>query len=51
MAFMEKSTLKNRVLPGEIRSTPLYGSRGIEVLEYKDLGTWEEIRRLLRDTV
>ncbi len=50
IAFMEKSTLKRPLLPGEIRSTPLYGSRGIEVLEYKDLGTWEEIRRLLRDT-
>ncbi len=51
MGYMEKSTLKRPVLPGEVRATPLHGSRGIEVLEYKDLGTWEEIRKLLRDTV
>lgn len=51
IAFMEKSTLRQRVLPNEIESTPIYGSKGIEVLDYKDLGTWDEIRRLLRDTI
>lgn len=51
IAFMEKSTLRQRVLPNEIESTPIYSSKGIEVLDYKDLGTWDEIRRLLRDTI
>lgn len=47
IAFMEKSTLKQRVAPDEIKSTPLYLSKGIEVDSYIDLGTWSEIRRLL----
>ena len=51
MSFMEKSTLRQRVLPAEIEKTPIYQSKGIEVLDYKDLGTWDEIRRLLRDTL
>jgi len=51
IAFMEKSTLRQRVLPNEIESTPIHRSKGIEVLDYKDLGTWDEIRRLLRDTI
>lgn len=51
IAFMEKSTLRQRVLPNEIEMTPIYGSKGIEVLDYQDLGTWDEIRRLLRDTI
>lgn len=51
IAFMEKSTLRQRVLPNEIENTPIHHSRGIEVLDYQDLGTWDEIRRLLRDTI
>lgn len=51
ISFMEKSTLKQRVLPAEIEKTPIYLSKGIEVSDYKDLGTWDEIRRLLRDTL
>jgi NDP-sugar pyrophosphorylase family protein len=51
ISFMEKSTLRQRVLPAEIEKTPIYLSKGIEVLDYKDLGTWDEIRRLLRDTL
>jgi NDP-sugar pyrophosphorylase family protein len=51
ISFMEKSTLRQRVLPNEIESTPIYRSQSIEVLDYMDLGTWEEIRRLLRDTL
>lgn len=47
IAFMEKSTLKQRVSVDEIKSTPLYQSKGIKVEDYIDLGTWEEIRRLL----
>jgi len=51
IAFMEKSTLRQRVLPNEIEFSPIYHSKGIEVLDYQDLGTWDEIRRLLRDTL
>jgi NDP-sugar pyrophosphorylase family protein len=47
MAFMEKSTLRQRVSVDEIKETPIFESKGIEVLDYIDLGTWEEIRRLL----
>jgi len=39
------------VLPNEIEFSPIYHSKGIEVLDYQDLGTWDEIRRLLRDTL
>lgn len=51
IAFMEKSTLRQRVLPNEIETTPIYLSQGIQVDDYKDLGTWDEIRRLLRDAI
>ena len=46
---MEKSTLKQRVSVDEIKTTPIYQSKGIKVEDYIDLGTWEEIRRLLAD--
>lgn len=49
MRFMEQSTLKNKNSTTEIQKTPIYGSRGFEVEYYVDLGTWPEIRRLLRD--
>jgi len=49
MNFMEKSTLNLKRLDDEITHTPIFGSKGIEVLEYIDLGTWPEIRRLLKD--
>lgn len=49
IAFMEKSTLKQRVSVDEIKTTPIYQSRGIKVEDYIDLGTWEEIRRLLAE--
>ncbi len=45
--FMEKSTLKLKHSINEITSTPIFGSRVIEVASYIDLGTWPEIRRLL----
>lgn len=50
IAFMEKSTLK---LPQTIdfNTTPLCNSKAIEVVDYRDLGTWDEIRKLLRETV
>ena len=44
---MEKSTLQKSVEPDEIKETPIYGSKAIEVEDYVDLGTWPEIRRLL----
>ena len=46
---MEKSTLKQRVSVDEIKNTPIFQSKGIKVDDYIDLGTWEEIRRLLAD--
>lgn len=49
MAFMEKSTLKEKVDTDEIKLTPIYNSLGIEVDDYIDLGTWPEIRRLIQD--
>ena len=48
MNFMEKSTLKQKVNDVEIELTPIYGGKGIEVQDYIDLGTWSEIRKLLR---
>lgn len=47
IAFMEKSTLKQKVDTEEIKDTPIYKSKGIPVQDYKDLGTWKEIRRML----
>lgn len=47
MAFMEKSTLRQRVNVDEIKDTPIFESKGIEVLDYVDLGTWEEIRKMI----
>lgn len=47
IAFMEKSTLRQRVSIDEIKDTPIFESKGIEVLDYIDLGTWEEIRRMI----
>jgi hypothetical protein len=44
---MEKSTLKHRILVGEINSTPLYKSTGIEVEDYIDLGTWDQIYKFI----
>lgn len=49
MAFMEKSTLKENVDINEIKLTPIYNSLGIEVDDYIDLGTWPEIRKLLKE--
>lgn len=45
MAFMEKSTLQqdDRL---DIQETCIYNSKVIEVEEYYDLGTWDEIKRI-----
>ena len=47
ISFMEKSTLRQRVNTNEIEATPIYQSKGIEVEDYIDLGTWPEIRKML----
>ena len=47
ISFMEKSTLGHAVNDKEIKDTPIYNSKGISVDDYIDLGTWQEIRRLL----
>ena len=41
--FMEKSTLNHKLLVNEIKNTPIYNSKAIEVDKYIDLGTWEQI--------
>ena len=46
--FMEKSTLNHRLLDNEIRNTPIYKSKAIEVKEYIDLGTWEQIYKFIK---
>jgi NDP-sugar pyrophosphorylase family protein len=46
--FMEKSTLKHRLLVGEIKNTSLYKSKAIEVEDYIDLGTWGQIDKFNR---
>ena len=45
--FMEKSTLKHRLLVGEIENTPIYKSKAIEVDDYVDLGTWDQIYKFI----
>jgi len=47
ITFMEKSTLKQRINNNEISQTPIHNSKAIQVEDYVDLGTWEEIRRVL----
>jgi len=47
--LIEKSTLKQKVQIDEIQRTPIYKSKGIPVQDYRDLGTWKEIRRMLLD--
>ena len=47
ISFMEKSTLKHRIDFNEIKDTPIYNSKAIQVNDYIDLGTWDEIKRLL----
>lgn len=49
ITFMEKSTLRQRVLLNEIKNTPLYLSKGIEVEDYIDLGTWQELNKYIKN--
>ena len=47
IAFMEQSTLKRRQPELLIEQTPIFKSKAIEVEDFKDLGTWDEIGKLL----
>ncbi len=49
MNFMEKSTLKENVNINDVKNTPIYNCKGIEVEDYMDLGTWPELRRMLSE--
>jgi hypothetical protein len=44
---MEQSTLKIKNPKTVIKQTKIFGSKAIRVEDYKDLGTWEEIGKLL----
>ena len=44
---MEQSTLKLEKPNIVIEDTNIFGSKVILVEEYKDLGTWEEVGKLL----
>jgi NDP-sugar pyrophosphorylase family protein len=45
--FMEKSTLNYNYDKNDIKKTPLFKSKGIQVEDYIDLGTWPDIRKTL----
>ena len=45
--FMEQSTLKIEKPKTFIKQTNIFGSKVIQVEDFKDLGTWEEIGKLL----
>jgi len=47
IAFMEQSTLKLDHPKSIIEQTSIYRSQAIKVDDYKDLGTWDEIGKLL----
>lgn len=47
ISFMEQSTLKTEGPKTSIEHTSIFKSSAIEVVDYKDLGTWDEIGKLL----
>ena len=47
ITFMEQSTLKLEKSKTVIEQTSIFRSKAIQVEDYKDLGTWEEIGKLL----
>ena len=47
ISFMEQSTLKLKKSNTVIEQTSIFGSKVIQVEDYKDLGTWEEVGKLL----
>ena len=46
ISFMEKSTLKSSDPKTGIEQTKLFGSKVIEIKDYKDLGTWDQLVKL-----
>ena len=47
ISCMEKSTLKLEDSRNEIKNTSIFRSKVIKVQDYKDLGTWDEVGKLL----
>jgi hypothetical protein len=47
ISFMEKSTLKLENSSDGIENTNIFRSKVIKVEDYKDLGTWDEVGKLL----
>lgn len=47
IAFMEQSTLNTEKASLQIENTPIFRSKVIEVEDYKDLGTWDEVAKIL----
>ena len=47
ISFMEQSTLSVEKQKLQIENTPLFKSNAIEVEDYQDLGTWQEIAKIL----
>mgnify|MGYP001483689061 FL=1 len=47
IAFMEQSTLKLGQPKLLIEQTPIFKSKSIEVQDFKDLGTWDQIAKIL----
>lgn len=47
ISFMEQSTLNIEKQNLQIENTPLFKSNAIEVEDFQDLGTWQEIAKIL----
>ena len=47
IAFMEQSTLNTAKTNLQIENTPIFKSKVIKVEDYKDLGTWDEVAKIL----
>jgi NDP-sugar pyrophosphorylase family protein len=50
IAFMEQSTLKLGRPKLLIEQTPIFKSKSIEVEDFKDLGTWDQITKILSES-
>lgn len=49
ISFMEQSTLKIQKPTKKINQTSIFNSKVIKVEDFKDLGTWKEIGKILSD--
>lgn len=49
ISYMEKSTNGQAANFEDMKSTAIYNSKGIEVEDYLDLGTWDELRRFIQE--